>query len=469
MFRTAEVLHAMPKAKTVATISPKQPSARRLRDWYPYYAGFTERFVNAVIDDYLQGSESVVDPWSGTGTTTVACLRRGIASSGVDINPAATVIARARLNPKSSRQNLLDTARSLVEEAQTARLREDTDDLLALWMVGDGLGEIRALVKAIRESLTVPAEQPRAGDALGTEFLSNPACFLYTVCSGVVRILLSAYRTTNPMWIKSPRTSRSRISPERHTVRELFLQQAAGLAAKLSLTDAQVDRPGSPFKTGTASATGYRRHAFDAAITSPPYATRVDYVQGSLPELAVLGADQQYVEHLRSACTGSPKVKGVASSSEPIQSHSANDLLRAIEKHTSKGSRSYYRPWMEKLPAFPPGGPPRDTPDSQAGRRHLRGCPRTVTTRRSISTCRASLSKPSRRPVAQPWRATIIQRQTRGAGNTAATTRTRPSAPALSRYSCLALKQADDGSRGPKEGRVPHRRRRLPCLRGDAG
>ena len=347
MFRTAEVLHAMPKAKTVATISPKQPSARRLRDWYPYYAGFTERFVNAVIDDYLQGSESVVDPWSGTGTTTVACLRRGIASSGVDINPAATVIARARLNPKSSRQNLLDTARSLVEEAQTARLREDTDDLLALWMVGDGLGEIRALVKAIRESLTVPAEQPRAGDALGTEFLSNPACFLYTVCSGVVRILLSAYRTTNPMWIKSPRTSRSRISPERHTVRELFLQQAAGLAAKLSLTDAQVDRPGSPFKTGTASATGYRRHAFDAAITSPPYATRVDYVQGSLPELAVLGADQQYVEHLRSACTGSPKVKGVASSSEPIQSHSANDLLRAIEKHTSKGSRSYYRPWME--------------------------------------------------------------------------------------------------------------------------
>ena len=88
MFRTAEAGHAMPRTNTVATVSPKQPSARRMRDWYPYYAGFTERFVNAVIDDYLQGSISVVDPWSGAGTTTVACLKRGIESSGVDIKPS---------------------------------------------------------------------------------------------------------------------------------------------------------------------------------------------------------------------------------------------------------------------------------------------------------------------------------------------------------------------------------------------
>ena len=103
MIRATEASHAVPRTQTVATIPPKQPTARRLRDWYPYYAGFTERFVNAVIDDYLQGSESVVDPWSGAGTTTVACLRCGIESWGVDINPVATVIARARLNPRSAR------------------------------------------------------------------------------------------------------------------------------------------------------------------------------------------------------------------------------------------------------------------------------------------------------------------------------------------------------------------------------
>ena len=346
MIRPTEARHSVPSTQTVGKISPKQPTARRLRDWYPYYAGFTERFVNAVIDDYLQESESVVDPWSGTGTTTVACLRRGIESRGVDINPVATVIARARLNARSARQSLLNTARSLVEEAQTARPCDDTDDLLGLWMVGAGVGEIRALVRAIRENLSAPAEGLPTGDALRTDCLSHSACFLYTVCFGVVRSLLGRYGTTNPTWIKSPSTARNRISPGRHTVRELFAQHAADLADRLSLTDTQADWSVSPFQTGSAATTGYEPHAFDAAITSPPYATRVDYVRGSLPELAVLGADEEYVEHLRLACTGSPRVRGVPPSSEPIHSRSATDLLPAIEQHPSKGSRSYYRPWM---------------------------------------------------------------------------------------------------------------------------
>lgn len=332
--------------KTVAKISPKQPSARRLRDWYPYYAGFTERFVDAVIEDYLQGSGSVVDPWSGTGTTTIACLKRNIESGGVDINPVATVIARARLNPRSACQSLVDTAQSLVEKTQSVRPRDNTGDLLDLWMVGDGIGEIRALVHTIRENLTVPANQQCASDVLRTECLSHSACFLYTACFGVVRTLLGRYGTTNPMWIKNPKTVRNRISPKRHAVRELFLKQVADLAARLSLTDAQADRPVSPFQTGTAAETGYQPRSFDAAITSPPYATRVDYVRGCLPELAVLGADEKYIEQLRLACTGSPKVKGVTSSCEPIQSRSANALLSAIEGHPSKGSRSYYCPWM---------------------------------------------------------------------------------------------------------------------------
>ena len=256
------------------------------------------------------------------------------------------MIARARLNPRSARQTLLNTARSLVEEAQAARPCDDTDDLLGLWMVGAGVDEIRALVRAIRENVSVTAEGLPAGDALRTDCLSHSACFLYTVCFGVVRGLLGSYGTTNPTWIKSPSTARNRISPERRAVRELFAQQAADLAGRLSLTDAQPDWPVSPFQTGTAAATGYEPHSFDAAITSPPYATRVDYVRGSLPELAVLGADEGYVEQLRLACTGSPKVRGVAPSCEPIYSRSATDLLPAIERHPSKGSRSYYRPWM---------------------------------------------------------------------------------------------------------------------------
>ena len=42
-------------------------------------------------------------------------------------------------------------------------------------MIGDGVGEIRALVRTIREKLSAPAERPHAGDALSTECLSHSA------------------------------------------------------------------------------------------------------------------------------------------------------------------------------------------------------------------------------------------------------------------------------------------------------
>ena len=96
----------------VDEVSPKQPGSKARRDWYPYYAGFTKRFVEAVIDQYFRKVERVLDPWSGSGTTTVTCLRRGLRSHGIDINPAVTVVARARLNAVSTRARLLKCNRS---------------------------------------------------------------------------------------------------------------------------------------------------------------------------------------------------------------------------------------------------------------------------------------------------------------------------------------------------------------------
>ena len=79
--------------------SPKQPQPERQRDWYPYYAGFTEEFVSEILREYVAKDAAVLDPWNGSGTTTSACANRGLSSAGVDISPALTVIARARLVP----------------------------------------------------------------------------------------------------------------------------------------------------------------------------------------------------------------------------------------------------------------------------------------------------------------------------------------------------------------------------------
>ena len=154
----------------VVDVSPKQPGSKTHRDWYPYYAGFTERFVEVVIDQYLWNAERVLDPWSGSGTTTVTCLRRGLQSRGIDINPALTVIARARLNPVTAKQSLLQFGMRIVECASPSRDDKSEGELLDEWMTAEAANRIRGFRKAIHEVLDEP--EVRCQSALKIDPLS---------------------------------------------------------------------------------------------------------------------------------------------------------------------------------------------------------------------------------------------------------------------------------------------------------
>lgn len=332
-------------AENLERISPKQPSHKRHRDWYPYYAGFTENFVAGVIGKYLQNSTLVLDPWSGSGTTVATCIHHGINAEGIDINPALTVIARARLNPQSSREGLNDLAKKVIDVSQEIESRPSRSDLLARWVNSSGAGRIRAMQQAIHEvlgeeMLSAGEEGPNVDD------LSAEASYFYTALFGVVRALLNRYVATNPMWLKYPQTYRHRIRPSSNTLQTEFRRQVNYLANRLSPESGQMSST-SPFRTGTATHLPFADDAFDGAVTSPPYATRVDYIRGTLPELAVLGVGDQYIAQLRSAITGALTVRGTSLPlSTDLASPYAIDMLEAIGSHSSKGSKAYYLPWM---------------------------------------------------------------------------------------------------------------------------
>ena len=331
---------------SIAAVSPKQPTSRADRDWYPYYAGFTERFVDTVITEYLKDSFSVLDPWSGSGTTTVTCLRRGLRSVGIDINPATTVIARGRLVPASTKEDVVKLGLSIVKAAEQTHPAHKVKDPLALWVADSTLRDIRSILAAVHHVLCEKDATSGSGDDLNVDQLSQLACFFYTACFGVARDLLKPYRTTNPMWIKAPKNSADKVQVEKDALFAAFMTQVRFLAARLSLEDNDIGTAHSTFRTGNAIDTGLTVCSFDATITSPPYATRVDYVRGYLPELALLGAHEDCVERLRAACTGSPKVRGVPPSTTELRTQTGTRLLAAVRKHRSKGSQSYYYPWI---------------------------------------------------------------------------------------------------------------------------
>ena len=67
--------------------------------YHRYPAKFLPNLVKKIIENYTQKDDLVVDLFAGCGTTLVESKVHGRKSIGVDINPVAELITRAKINP----------------------------------------------------------------------------------------------------------------------------------------------------------------------------------------------------------------------------------------------------------------------------------------------------------------------------------------------------------------------------------
>jgi len=66
--------------------------------WVPWIAGFSREFVRGALGRYLGETGTVMDPFSGVGTTLVEATLRGHNAIGFEINPYAALACRAKVN-----------------------------------------------------------------------------------------------------------------------------------------------------------------------------------------------------------------------------------------------------------------------------------------------------------------------------------------------------------------------------------
>ena len=331
----------------VTLASPKQPPSERLKDWYPYYAGFTSAFARDVFDCYFESARSVVDPWNGSGTTTAVAAARNVASMGIDVNPALCVVARARLTPKLIADSLAPIAADITAAAgRTTAITRSRDPLLT-WLTPAANNEIRRLQRAIHvvtaadDALEVDLYR---GDESAPSRLPLITAFFYSVLFAATRDLLRRFRGSNPTWMVAPRTPYNRLRPRAETIRARFLARADYLSARLQITSPD-SKELAEIRTGSASALLSDDRSFDACLGSPPYATRIDYVKASIPELSVLGLSAREIANLRKRSTGTPVVRGVKRAEGRLP-YEAEQLLEQIAGHESHGSATYYAPWL---------------------------------------------------------------------------------------------------------------------------
>lgn len=66
--------------------------------WVPWIAGFSSDFVKSAIDGFLPQKGTILDPFSGVGTTLVEAIHSGHNAVGFEINPYAALASRTKAN-----------------------------------------------------------------------------------------------------------------------------------------------------------------------------------------------------------------------------------------------------------------------------------------------------------------------------------------------------------------------------------
>lgn len=311
-----------------------------LDSWYRYYAGYSADFVDHVLQDIPTG-EVVLDPWNGTGTTTVMAARGGRAARGFDVNPALVVVAKARLLGSSVAASINALASDIVGHASSV---ETEADPLSFWFDEASAQQLRGLQTSAHRLLVSPddTEAPPAGSVDG---MSSLAAFFYVALFRTVRLLAASTAGTNPTWWKKPRGDQL-LSPGAEKVRETFLTAASEL--RDGLHGARFDGPiRASAHTGDSRSLPLDDDSVGAVVTSPPYCTRIDYAVATRPELAVLRADEFAFRGLRDRMVGTPTMTHDRGSRDQWGT-AAVEFLTRVREHPSRASATYYLAYYEQ-------------------------------------------------------------------------------------------------------------------------
>ena len=81
--------------KDLATFVPNKPLP--IYNWFYYKEGFAKELVEKLIEMFgLKEGDTVLDPFSGSGTTLLACKQNNINSVGLDVLPTAVFVSMVK-------------------------------------------------------------------------------------------------------------------------------------------------------------------------------------------------------------------------------------------------------------------------------------------------------------------------------------------------------------------------------------
>jgi hypothetical protein len=253
-----------------------------IHDWYRTVWGYSDHLVASLLNEFAsQGSVRVLDPFCGSGTTLVECMKNGVDSAGVDANPVSCFVAKAKTNWTLQPERL----RALLEDVEDVYLHRNNFDLRkdktfeylhASGMVDRGwisVGPLKRIL-AIKLSIRELRTSRQYKDALTVALLDT-----LIRCASNVRF--------GPELYCGPRRKYVRVFSQ-------FAKRVLAIADDLQIAQR------SAMKFGTAAviegdardcrdlSPALGRPKFSHVICSPPYPAEHDYTRNARLELALL-------------------------------------------------------------------------------------------------------------------------------------------------------------------------------------
>jgi hypothetical protein len=314
--------------------------------WFDYYAGYADDFVAQMVGALADRGAPMLDPWNGAGTTTSVAAAHGMHAIGFDINPAAVLVAKAKLLQSDVADSVMPLCEEVIAAARDhGHVAASDDDLLRTWLRPTSANRIRRMERTIAH-LLIP---PGAGRLLSSPSLdrtSSLAAVLLLALFRAVRTTLAPFQTTNPTWFRIRVKPEDRIGVQLDRFESSFRAAAAALAQAASRNTFPTRGLASSAGLGSSTSLPLEAGTIAAAVTSPPYCTRIDYAVATAPELATLGISRQEFGKLRAEMIGTPTLQ--PEDERSIPSDKLEDLTTTIRKHPSYAAEKYYLPFCRQ-------------------------------------------------------------------------------------------------------------------------
>ncbi len=257
-----------------------------LTHWFfGIHGKFFPRMIRAAMNAVgLREGDLVLDPFAGCGTLNVEASLMGIRSVGVEVNPLLAEVSRVKVRALSMDPEEVGRA---VREMESALSGSDWLSLELAAELGARLPEkLRSRVRP--DSLAAVASILEAAEGAGDPDLR---ALLRVPLMYWMRSMLTKQ---DPDRVR--RTYLDHLRRMHHAL--LFLELFRDRVAPLEPAPAKVLVGDSTDLAGAlgAGAAGELREGFDAAVTSPPYMTAIDYVGEQLYALYVLGFTRDHLE-----------------------------------------------------------------------------------------------------------------------------------------------------------------------------